>query len=54
MLYLSQMTSDMTSLFETLSVTHDQGYDNANRCFFLSQMTKDTTRPTDTLSVTTE
>ena len=48
------MTSDMTSLFETLSVTHDQGYDNANRCFFLSQMTKDTTRPTDTLSVTTE
>ena len=30
MLYLSQMTRDMTSLFETLSVTHDHGYDNAN------------------------
>ena len=48
MLYMSQMTrnitrltdtlfvtdnQDMTSLFETLSVTPDHGYDNANRYF---------------------
>jgi hypothetical protein len=33
MLYLSQMTRDITSLFETLHVTHDKGYDNATDAF---------------------
>jgi len=27
MLYMSQMTKDMTRLTDTLSLTHDQGYD---------------------------
>jgi hypothetical protein len=46
------MSRDMTRLFDTLSVTYDQGYTLCYPIPFLSPMTRDMTRLTDIVSVT--